>query len=271
MLSGRWIHTVHLVMTAFLIFLILIPFVPLILSSFSAGWRWPEVLPHTFSMRAWEYVFLKSSGTWDAIQTSVIIALLVTLINLVLAVPAADALARMDFKGKRIVEGMLYAPMIIPSFVAVMGLYMTFIRLDLTESMPGVVVAHISSTLPYMIRALIVSFGTLGFQWEEQGRMLGAGRFQRFRYIVFPHILPGVVAGASLSILVSLSQYLITFLVGGGQVITLPLILFPFISGGDPAVGSAYTVLFAGVSLVLLWGMDIGLKRYYRKQITIHF
>ncbi|MCZ8516963.1 ABC transporter permease subunit [Paenibacillus filicis] len=271
MMSGRMMHVLHVLITAFVIALIILPFIPLLLSSVSAGWRWPEVLPHSYSLRSWEYVFSPNSGTLEAIWTSVYIAMFVTVINIVIAVPAADALARREFKGKRIVEGVLYAPMIVPAFVPVMGLYMTFIKLGLTESVYGVILSHLSPTLPYMIRALIVSFGTLGFQWEEQGRMLGAKRFARFRHIVLPHILPGIAAGASLSILVSLSQYLITFLVGGGQVMTLPLLLFPFISGGDPAVGSAYTLLFAGVSVILLWVMDLGLKTYYRKQMPLHW
>lgn len=125
-------------------------------------------------------------------------------------------------------------------------------------------------TLPYMIRALVVSFSTLSLQWEEQARMLGAGPLQRFRHVVFPHLLPVIAAGASLSILISLSQYLITFLVGEGQVMTLPLILYPFISGGDPAVGAVYTLLFAGMAATALWGMNLLLKQYYGKRSRIH-
>jgi putative spermidine/putrescine transport system permease protein len=263
-------HFFHLIVTTVLLFLIAVPFIPLILSSFSAGWRWPEMIPDVFTARAWQYVFSGSAGTWAAIGNSLQIAFSVTAINFALAIPAADALARRKFKGKWIVDGMLFAPIIIPPFVAVMGMHMTFIRFGLTESVIGVILAHVAPTLPYMIRALIVSYSTLGLQWEEQARMLGAGRYQRFWYVVLPHLLPGIAAGASLSILISLSQYLITFLVGGGQVMTLPLILFPFISGGDPAVGSAYTLIFAGMAVFALWGMDLLLKRYYAKRMTIH-
>lgn len=269
MINGTNLRRIYFVMTILLVLLFMIPFIPLIISSFSAGWKWPEVFPHAVNFRAWEYIFSSSSGAMEAAWMSILIAFAVTFINLLLAIPAADALARTDFAGKRIVEGIVYAPLIIPPFVAVMGLHMTFIRLGLTESVIGVILAHISPTLPYMIRALMVSFATLGPQWEEQGRMLGAGRFKRLRYILFPHILPGIVAGASLSILVSMSQYLITFLVGGGQVITLPLILFPFMSGGDLGVGSAYSILFAGTALLLLWFMDAGLKRYYRNKLKM--
>jgi putative spermidine/putrescine transport system permease protein len=263
-------HFMHAVVTIFLLIAIAVPFIPLVLSSFSHGWNWPEVIPHAFSLRAWDYVFSGSSGTWDAIWTSLEIAFIVTMINLLLALPAANVLGRMRFRGKWLIEGLIYAPIVIPAFISVMGMYITFIRMGLTDSITGVFIAHIIPTLPYMVRALIVSYSTLGFQWEEQGQMLGAGGFQRFWYIVMPHLMPGIVAGASLSILVSLSQYIVTFLVGGGQVMTLPLILFPFISGGDPAIGSAYTLIFAGMAAFALFVMDFLLKRYYGKKVMVH-
>lgn len=223
------------------------------------------MIPHSFSLRAWEYVFSPISGTWNAAGNSLLISFIVTMINLILAIPAANALARMKLKGKWLIEGIIYAPIIIPPFIAVMGMHMTFLRLGLTETKSGVVLAHIIPTLPYMVRALVISYSTLGLQWEDQARILGAGRFQRFWHVVLPHLLPGIIAGCSLSVLISLSQYLITFLVGGGQIMTLPLIMFPFISGGDPAIGSAYTLLFAGMAILALLMMDLLLKRYYVK------
>ena len=263
-------HRIHIIVTLILVVMITLPLIPLALSSVSAGWRWPEIIPQTFSIRAWRYVLSPESGTWGAVWMSLGIAVSVTFINLILAIPAADALARWKFRGKLLAQAILFGPLIIPPFVAMMGMYITFIRLNLTESIFGVILAHIVPTLPYMVRALIIGYSTLGFQWEDQARMLGARRFQRFWYVVLPHLLPGIIAGSSLSVLISLSQYLITFLVGSGQVMTLPLILFPFISGDDQAIGSAYTLLFAGMAAFALLGMDILLKKYYGKKMTIH-
>lgn len=263
-------HFLHASITILMLIFIVIPFIPLILSSFSHGWRWPEVIPHAFSLHAWEYVFSDSSGTWEAVWTSLEIAFIVTFINLLLALPAANVLGRRTFRGKWLIEGLIYAPIIIPAFISVMGMYASFIRMGLTDSITGVIVAHLIPTLPYMVRALIVSYSTLGFQWEEQGQMLGAGPLRRFCYVVMPHLMPGIIAGASLSILVSLSQYIVTFLVGGGQVMTLPLLLFPFIGGGDPAIGSAYALIFAAMAASALFTMDFLLKRYYGKRVTIH-
>ncbi|UFT98635.1 ABC transporter permease subunit [Radiobacillus kanasensis] len=257
------------VVILFILFIVT-PLIPLILSSFSHGWRWPEIIPHEWSTRAWEYVFTMHSGTWDAVLTSLEIAFLVTIINLLLALPAASVLGRVSFKGKWLIEGLFYAPIIVPAFVSVMGMYMTFIRFGWTDSMTGVIIAHLIPTMPYMIRALVISYQTLGFQWEEQGQMLGAGSLQRFRYIVIPHLVPGIVAGSSLSILVSLNQYIITFLVGGGQVMTLPLVMFPFISGGDLAIGSAQSLIFIGIAIIALFVMDYLLKHYYNHKVMVH-
>lgn len=243
----------------------LFPFIPLVLWSFAASWRWPRFLPE-WGVRAWGIIFSAQSGTWAAVTVSMQIAVTVTLLNLLLALPAANALARYSFRGKGLVEGLLLLPLLVPPFVSTMGIYTTFIRWDLTDTIVGVMLVHLVPTFPYLIRPLILSFRTLGFAWEEQARMLGANGVQRFRHVVFPHLLPAIIAGASLSILVSLSQYLLTLLIGGAVVQTLPLLMFPFISGGDTAVGAGYAFLFLLVSLVTLWSVERLLKSYYVKQ-----
>ncbi|AUD13867.1 MULTISPECIES: ABC transporter permease [unclassified Planococcus (in: firmicutes)] len=242
---------------------VIVPFVPLILSSLSFGWRWPEVFPQVWSLRAWEYV-VNDGRTWQAVGISLWIALIVTAVNILLAVPAANALARYPVRGRWLFETIIFAPIIIPPFISVMGIHLTFLRLGLTETVLGVVLAHIAPTLPYMFRAVMISYQTLSADWEDQARMLGAGAMPRFFHVVLPHLLPGIMAGASLSVLISLSQYLITFIIGAGQVVTLPILLFPFISGGDPAVASAYSLLYAAIAIAALVGMDAALKRYYQ-------
>lgn len=242
---------------------VVVPFVPLILTSLSFGWRWPDVVPQAWSLRAWEYV-VNDGRTWQAVGISLWIALIVTAINIVLAVPAANALMRYPVRGRWLFEAIIFAPIIIPPFISVMGIHLTFLRLGLTETVLGVVLAHIAPTLPYMFRAVMISYQTLSTDWEDQARMLGAGAMSRFFHVVLPHLLPGILAGASLSVLISLSQYLITFIIGAGQVVTLPILLFPFISGGDPGIASAYSLLYAVIAILALIIMDAALKRYYQ-------
>lgn len=253
-----------IVFILFVVFIAL-PFLPLALTSVSFGWRWPDVWPEDLSWQAWQYV-LAGEDTWRAVGLSLWIALVVTAANIVLAVPAANAFARYRVRGRWLFEAIIFAPIIIPPFVAVMGIHLTFLRLGLTETIFGVVLAHLSPTLPYMVRAVMISYQTLSTDWEDQARMLGAAPLSRFYHVVLPHLLPGIAAGASLSILISLSQYLITFIIGSGQVVTLPILLFPFISGGDPAIASAYSLLYAAMAIGALIGLDTALKNYYRNK-----
>lgn len=247
-----------------IIFIVILPFVILLLMSFSGGWKWPEVFPHTFNLRAWKYVLFETSGTIKAVKTSLQIALTVCSINLFLAIPAGNALGRYDFRGKKAIQIVLIMPIIIPPIVVMMGMYKSFIRLGLTESILGVVIAHIIPTLPYMIRAVTVSYRNLGFRWEEQAKMLGSNRINRFVHVTLPFLLPGIIAGCSLTILISLSQYIITMLIGGGQISTLPIIMFPYINGGDESIGAVYSVIFAFVAFVTLRILDFFLNKYYR-------
>lgn len=243
-----------------------LPIIVSLLISFSPGLKWPEVIFNIINLRAWKYIFIDNTKTLKAILTSIEIAFIVTIINLVLAIPSADALGRYNFKGKKLVEIILFLPIIVPPIVIMMGLHKTFIKLGLTESYFGVILSHIIPTLPYMIRAINISFSNLGFKFEQQAKMLGASRFNRFRYIILPFILPGIVVGSSLTILISLSQYIVTLFIGGGQVVTLSVLMFPFINGGDESIGAAYSILFAIVALISLIISDYFLKIYYENK-----
>lgn len=253
--------TIGVLLVAFLL-----PFIPLFINSFAYDFRWPSVIPKNASVRALKYVFYENSSTYESIFNTIIIAISVVVIDILLATPAAFSLVRYEFKGKVIIKGLLFAPIIIPSFTAIMGMYVVFLKLGLTESIYGVILAHILPTLPYMIMALMVSYSTVDTALEEQAAVLGAGPISRFIYIILPHILPGMVAGASFTFLISISQYFLTFLVGGGKVSTIAIVMFPFISGGDNAIGSVYGVLFSALAIINLVLIDFILKKYYKKR-----
>ncbi|MBU3203073.1 ABC transporter permease [Clostridium algidicarnis] len=242
----------------------IMPIVLLFIVSFSSFWRWPDLWPVEFNIRPWKYVFTGYSATIIAIKNSFIIAIIVDIINIIIAIPAADALARYEFKGKKLIKFILIVPIIIPPLTILMGIHKTFIGFGLTENTVGVILVHIMSTLPYMIMALEISYKNLGFKWEDAAKVMGASPFKRFLNVTLPFILPGVIAGSSLTLLISLNQYITTLFIGGGEILTLPIFMFPFISGGDKSIGAAYSILFALLSFISLWILDSFIKRHYR-------
>lgn len=256
----------------FMICIVLIyisPFIPLVLSSFAKNWRFPMPIPEEFSLRAWRYIFFDTK-TKIAIFNTVFISFFLLIINIIVSIPAANVLARYKFRGKNIIEVIIFAPIIVPPFISVMGIHFNFIKLGLTENIIGVIAVHIIPTMPYMIRALIISYKTLSFDMENVAKSLGANILKRYYYVVIPHLIPALIAGSSLTILISFSQYISTLIIGGGDIITLSLLIFPFISGGDIVIGSAYVVLFTLVNLLALFIMEKVLKSFYSNGINLN-
>jgi len=245
-----------------------LPLLPVALWSVATGWRWPALLPAAWSLRAWQYVFSPGAGLATAVATSLGIAMLVTIINLMVGVPAGQALSSARFPGKRLVEFLFYLPILVPASAAAMGLQPILIRLGLTDTITGVVLVHLIPTLPYLIRAATVGFSTVNPLLVEQARTLGATPGQAWRSVVLPSVAPALAAGAGLVFLISLNQYLLTLLIGGGRVMTLPLLLFPFASGGDRSIGAALSLIFTVPGLLLFWLLDFWLRRK-RLEVTL--
>ena len=87
---------------------------------------------------------------------------------------------------------------------------------------------------------------------EDQARSLGASPLETFWYITLPAIMPGVIVGALFAFLVSWSQYTVTLLIGGGRVVTLPLLLFNFATSGRNDVTGAISMIYIVPGIVIL-------------------
>src|SRR5690606_9561948 len=119
----------------------------------------------------------------------------------------------------------LALPLIVPEAAIGLPLLMIFIGLGLAGSYPGIVIAHLIPTIPYMVRMLTSVYQGLGTEFEEQAMVLGASRLQVLFRVTLPMLAPGVVAGALFAFLVSSNIFLLTFLLGQGRIITLPTLL----------------------------------------------
>jgi putative spermidine/putrescine transport system permease protein len=177
----------------------------------------------------------------------------VTLLSLLVGLPAGRALGLYRFRGKSIVQFIILAPAIVPGFAAAMGIHLVFIRYGLTDTLPGVVLVHLIPVLPYVVLVLSGVFANFEVEAEEAARTLGANRWQVFRYVTLPAITPGVVAAALFAFMISWGQYLLTLPIGGGRVLTLPLLLLNFANSGDYAVTSALALVFIFPAAVILW------------------
>ncbi len=243
----RWVG-----ITGLLAFLVA-PMVPLFIWSISFRWFYPNILPSEYSARAWEQVISPTNNVIGAAWQTTLIALLVTVLSVLFGVPAGRALGLYNFPGKRIVEIMILAPIIVPGLAVVLGIDTMFIRYGLSGNIIGVSLVHLVPTLPYMTLVMSGVYANYDVDYELQARSLGAGRWATQRYVTLPAVFPGVVVGALFTFLISWSQYVLTLLIGDGQVETLPILLFNF-ARSEPAIAGALSVVFIlpGILVLLL-------------------
>jgi putative spermidine/putrescine transport system permease protein len=229
-----------------------LPFVAFALSAFSRQWFYPQLVPRTWSLEAWQRIFSSRSRLPEALLSSAVTAIAVTLASIVIGLPAARALGMVQFRGKRIVELLIFAPTMVPPLAVGMGLSINFLRLGLGGTLLGVGLVHLVPVMPYVVLTLAGVFANYDPAYEEQARTLGAGPWAVFWRITLPAIFPGIVVAGLFAFLISWSQYVLTLLIGSGRIITLPMLLFSSIPGGDNATIAAQSLLFIGPALLIL-------------------
>lgn len=256
----------RIVTLLFLTFLLL-PLLVILVWSFARNWPWPKLFPGSFSLRGWEYLADPKSRSLPTLVYSVLLSSVVATLTLALTVPAAKALAHYRFPFRKAVEIFLYLPIIVPTLSVAMGIHITFLRLGLANTFLGVVLIHLVPCIPYSLRILSGVFQIIGHDMEDQARVLGATPLQSALHVVFPMLLPGLLAAFSMAFIVSFSQYFLTALIGGGSVITFAMLMFPFIQSGDRMMGSVYSVVFILTTLVCLAILEGITRKFYSSRL----
>ncbi|MFB0940775.1 MAG: ABC transporter permease [Paracoccaceae bacterium] len=236
----------------FLITWLILPLIPLAIWSFAHGWFYPDLLPQTWSLRAWKYALSDTAGVIDSLWLTIGISLAATVLSILVGVPAGRALGMYKFRGKEIVELMILAPTIVPGIAVVLGIHSVFISLGLNNTVWGVILVHLIPTLPYMVLVMAGIFANYDPAFEAQARSLGASSLKTFWYVTLPAIRPGIIVGGLFAFLVSWSQYILTLLIGGGRVETLPLLLFNFATSGRNDITGAIGMIYILPGIVIL-------------------
>ncbi|MEO1345925.1 MAG: molybdate ABC transporter permease subunit [Pseudomonadota bacterium] len=191
---------------------------------------------------------------WQAVLLSLKVSFWATLLSLPLGVFAAYALARWQFPGKQLVNGLVHLPLVLPPVVTGYLLLSAFgstswlgglfesIGLPLAFRWTGAALAAAVMAFPLMVRAIRLSLEAVDPGLEEAAATLGASRPWIFATVTFPLILPGVIAGSILAFAKAMGEFgaTITFVANiPGQTQTLPSAVYAFLQvpGGESAAG----------------------------------
>lgn len=239
---------------------LIVPLVPVVLWSVARGWFFPALLPAEISLAAWARAFAPGSDVWRALGTSVSVSAAAAALGMLIGVPAGRALGMHAFRGKRWVEMLVLAPILVPGLGVAMGLHAVMIRLGLTGTAGGVVLVFLVPVLPYVVLISASVFATHDRAFEAQARGLGASSWQTLRHVTLPMVAPGLSVAAAFAFLVAWSQYGLTLLVGGGRVVTMPLLLGQSIAAGrnDLAGVAAVLTILPGLAVLVLTSTLLG-------------
>lgn len=232
--------------------LVAVPFVPLVLWAFAGEWRFPDLLPTAWSLRGMGHLFEPGGGVLGAALNSLVIGAATAAASVAVGMPAGMAIGGYEWRFKGAVIFFVLLPVMVPPLASTMGVHVTFIRLGLADTLPGVFLVHLVPTVPYTTLILAGVFAERTGELEEAARTLGANAWQAFLRVTLPGVLPGVAVAGLFAFLISWGQYVLTLLIGGGNIVTLPMLLFSAASGSDPVITSALALAFALPAMLAL-------------------
>jgi putative spermidine/putrescine transport system permease protein len=215
--------------------------------------------PQGFTFR-WFAAALGDARYLDAFGVSLMVAAAATSLSVMIGLPAAYAIARYDFPGRRAIEALILMPLVLPALVLSIALTILFSRIGFTAGTARLMVAHLVICVPYVIRVSVPVLQRVDTALEEAARNLGASPFTTFFLVTLPVIRPGAIAAATLAFIVSFDEIDLAIFLADPRAPTLPVTIYSAIQLGiDPTVGavSALLVLVAvaamGVYQILTW------------------
>jgi putative spermidine/putrescine transport system permease protein len=240
---------------------LLIIYLPLIVVGFNSfnsnrNMVWP---PPGFTLNWWVSAF-HSAGLWEAVGTSVIVAIASTAIALLLGTLVAMALSRYKFFGRSSVNLLVVLPIALPGIVTGIALnngFRTIIGLQL--SLATVIVAHATFCVVTVFNNVMARLSRMNPNLVDASSDLGAGLWDTFRLVTFPQLRSALMAGGLLAFGLSFDEIIVTTFTAGSGVTTLPIWILNnmFRPGQAPVVNVIAVVLVVTSSVPIYFAQRL--------------
>lgn len=272
-LTVRRIGKIGMLLTPiFSYFFLWAPILVLIIFSFNDSgsvsvWRgfttqWYENIINNTITAGTETARFQTQLLLQSVGNSLLIATTATLVSSIIGTMLAMGLVRGNFPGKRILDSILYLPVVIPEITQGISLAVFFkVAFDFYSTLTGgrattgfgtIIIAHIAFNISYVtivVRARLVDMNP---HYEEAARDLGANEWQTFWKVTFPLLLPGILAGALLAFTLSLDDFVVTFFTSGVGTTTLPMFVYGMLKQRIPPEINAISTIMIVVSMLLV-------------------
>jgi N,N'-diacetylchitobiose transport system permease protein len=192
--------------------------------------------------------FVQSDFLVD-LRNSVIVVVSAVVLSIVLGAFASAALSRFRFHGRRTIMVLILAVQMLPGTALLIPTFLVFNRLNLIGTYLGLILAYVAAVLPFSIWVMRGFFITIPYELEEAAMIDGAGSWRILRSILFPLVMPGVIATSIFAFITAWNDYLVAYTFMKDQsMYTLPVWLASFsnpVTGTDFGGQMAASVLFS--------------------------
>ena len=210
----------------------------------------------------WYKTLFTNTTLLESLRNTLIVAITSTVISTIIGTLAAVGLTKYNFKGKNLINSLLYIPVVIPEIVLGISLLSIYTLMKLDLGLGTLILSHIAFSIPYVIISVRTVISSMNWQIEEAAHDLGASDFLTFRKVILPEIVPGIISGATLAFTLSLDDVIISYFTTGPGSNTLPLQIYSMIKTGiTPDVNALTTLIILFVMLILFTSTIIQVRK----------
>ena len=214
----------------------------------------------------WYVTLFQNRTLVEALRKILIVAFTSTIVSTIIGTISAYGLHKYSFKGKDIVNELIYIPVVIPEIVLGIALLSIYTLLKIELGMFTLILAHICFCIPFVIISVRSTLDNLDPNLEQAASDLGASKIQTFFRIIIPMLMPGILSGAELALTLSLDDVVISYFTAGPGSNTLPLQVYSMIKTGvTPDVNALITIMLLVIFILLFISTLVQVKRMKRE------
>jgi putative spermidine/putrescine transport system permease protein len=220
----------------------------------SVATRWfGTALPQGFTLHWYAQTWVDFQLA-SVLMTTMEVVGAVVLLSILLGVPAAYALARVRFRGKRFAMLVFLLPLMVPPVTYGIPMATVMYKFGLAGTLSGVIMANLVPALPFVILVMTPFIEQIDPNLESAARIFGANTFKYFRYVLLPLLMPGMLAAGLLVLVRTIGMFELTFFTAGPTTQTLVVALYYAVfSTGVRAPQSIDAMAMIYMAITLIW------------------
>lgn len=247
------------VLTALILVFILAPIAITVIVSFNpAGFNLP---PDGLTLR-WYVEALTAPEFTRGMLVSLILGLIAATLANLFGLLASLAIVRNEFPGKAAITLFIMSPLLVPSTILGLALYVFMVRLGFGSGVVPLVIGHTLLVLPFSVRLLTASLQNFDRSMEEAAYNSGAGPVRTVFSVTLPIIRPGLTASFVMCFIISWNDFALSIFLASSDWIPLPIQIYTYIKFQYDAVSAAVvsTVIFLSAAMIVALDRLVGLQ-----------